>query len=80
MYSLRHVFWRGAMALSLLTLGIGGGFGFQQAPVQAQVPACEGNAHRAGDAAAPLIVDADPMRVDGRTLAIAVQQAPRKRG
>ena len=75
MYSLRHVFWRGAMALSLLTLGIGGGFGFQQAPVQAQVPACEGNAHRAGDAAAPLIVDAD-----GRTLAIAVQQTPRKRG
>ncbi|WP_147653397.1 hypothetical protein [Vulcaniibacterium gelatinicum] len=23
MYSLRHVFWRGAMALSLLALGIG---------------------------------------------------------
>lgn len=42
MYSLRHVFWRGAMALSLLALGIGGGFGFQQAPLQAsQAPACE---------------------------------------
>ena len=42
MYSLKHVLWRGAMALSLLALGIGGGFGFQQAPLQAsQAPACE---------------------------------------
>ena len=42
MYSLKHVLWRGAMALSLLALGIGGGFGFQQEPSQAsQAPACE---------------------------------------
>ena len=42
MYSLKHVLWRGAMALSLLALGIGGGFGFQQEPLQAsQAPACE---------------------------------------
>jgi hypothetical protein len=47
MYSLKHVLWRGAMALSLLALGIGGGFGFQQEPLQAsQAPACEdGGAH-----------------------------------
>ena len=43
MYSLKHVLWRGAMALSLVALGIGGGFGFQQAPLQAaQAPACDG--------------------------------------
>ena len=42
MYSLKHVLWRGAMAVSLLALGIGSGFGFQQAPLQAsQAPACE---------------------------------------
>lgn len=42
MYSLKHVLWRGVMALSLVALGIGGGFGFQQAPLQAsQAPACE---------------------------------------
>ena len=40
MYSLKHVLWRGAMALSLLALGIGGGFGFQQESLQAsQAPA-----------------------------------------
>jgi len=42
MYSLKHVLWRGAMALSLLALGIGGGFGFQQESLQAsQAPACD---------------------------------------
>lgn len=62
MYSLKHVLWRGAMALSLLALGVGGGFGFQQAPLQAsQAPACD---HadpevRKGD----LVVDRDAVAV-----------------
>lgn len=48
MYSLRHVFWRGAMALSLLALGVGSGFGFQQEAMQASTgaPACDDNAQR----------------------------------
>lgn len=43
MYSLRHVFWRGAMALSLLALGLGSGFVFQQEPLQANTgaPTCD---------------------------------------
>jgi hypothetical protein len=43
MRSIQHVLWRGAMALSLLTLGIGGGYGFQEVPVQADTtaPACD---------------------------------------
>ena len=49
MNSLRHVFWRGAMALSLMALGIGSGFGFREAPLQADAEqeACAGNALRA---------------------------------
>ena len=39
MRSLQHVLWRGAMALSLLALGIGGSFGFRSA--QAEAPACD---------------------------------------
>jgi len=35
MNSLRHVFWRGAMALSLMAVGVGSGFGFRDAPLQA---------------------------------------------
>ena len=62
MYSLKHVLWRGAMALSLLALGIGGGFGFQQAPLQAsQAPACDdtdSHARRSG-----LVVDEDAVVV-----------------
>ena len=48
MNSLRHVFWRGAMALSFLTLGIGSGFGFREVPVQASNdgPACDAPALR----------------------------------
>ena len=48
MNSLRHVFWRGAMALSFLTLGIGSGFGFREVPVQANGtgPACDAPASR----------------------------------
>ena len=34
MYSLQHVLWRGAMALSLLAVG-GVGAGFSEAPVEA---------------------------------------------
>ena len=45
MRSLQHVMWRGAMALSLLMLGIGSGFGFQEAPVaDIAAPACAGEA------------------------------------
>lgn len=49
MNSLRHVLWRGAMALSLLTLGVGSGFGFREVPVQAngEEPACASPALRA---------------------------------
>lgn len=47
MNSLRHVFWRGAMALSLLTLGVGSGFGFREVPAQASGPACDEPALRA---------------------------------
>ena len=49
MNSLRHVFWRGAMALSLLTLGVGSGFGFREVPAQAngKDAECEAPALRA---------------------------------
>jgi hypothetical protein len=52
MYSLRHVFWRAAMALSLLTVGIGSGFGFREAPVRTATasPACATQALRASEA------------------------------
>ena len=45
MRSLQHVLWRGAMALGLLTLGVGG-TAFQQAPMQANLvmPECKGDA------------------------------------
>ena len=62
MYSLKHVLWRGAMALSLLALGIGGGFGLQQQPLQAsQAPACEGADSQARKSA--LVVDEDAVAV-----------------
>lgn len=45
MRSLQHVMWRGVMALSLLMLGIGSGFGFQEAPMaDIATPACDGDA------------------------------------
>ena len=61
MSSLKHVLWRGTMALSLIALGIGGGFGFQQAPLQAsQAPACkhDSQARKSG-----LVVDHDAVVV-----------------
>ena len=74
MYSLRHVLWRGAMALSLLALGIGGGFGFQQESLQAsQAPACDSpdpqTMRKAG-----LLVDADALAMT------VVVRASRARG
>jgi hypothetical protein len=58
MYSLKHVLWRGAMALSLLALGIGGGFGFQQESLQAsQAPACDDTDWQARKSA--LVIDED---------------------
>ena len=58
MYSLKHVLWRGAMALSLLALGIGGGCGFQQESLQAsQAPACDGTDSQARKSA--LVIDGD---------------------
>ena len=75
MYSLKHVLWRGAMALSLLALGIGGGFGFQQEPMQAsQAPACDGADSQARKSA--LIVDEDAVAMaDIATPARAVDSA-----
>ena len=75
MYSLKHVLWRGAMALSLLTLGIGG-VGLQQAPLQAETraPACDGDA----DAMAQLRF-VDPRLVDDRALALLVVSQSGKR-
>ena len=62
MYSLKHVLWRGAMALSLLALGIGGGFGFQQESLQAsQAPACDGVDSQARKSV--LIVDKDAVAI-----------------
>ena len=62
MYSLKHVLWRGAMALSLLALGIGGGFGFQQESLQAsQAPACDGVDSQALKSV--LIVDKDAVAI-----------------
>jgi hypothetical protein len=58
MNSLRHVFWRGAMALSLMAVGVGSGFGFREAPLQAgadqddcSVPALRADRPAAVDAA-----------------------------
>jgi hypothetical protein len=45
MYSLQHVLWRGAMALSLLAVG-GIGAGFSEAPVEA-AQACPSSAQQA---------------------------------
>lgn len=71
--SLHHVLWRGAMALGMLALGIGGTFGVQQSPVQpdAVLTACEEDATLAVRAV-----------VDGRTLAanLAIVRSLRKRG
>ena len=51
MNSLRHVFWRGAMALSLMTLGVGSGVGFRDAPVARNGgPDCDAPSVRAIDA------------------------------
>lgn len=74
MYSLRHVLWRGAMALSLLALGIGGSFGFQQEPMQAsQMPAC--------DSPNPQTMRKAELLVDDDALAMAVVvSTSRKRG
>lgn len=44
MRSLQHVLWRGAMALSLLVLGVGSGVGLADAPARAadaRAPACD---------------------------------------
>ena len=47
MRSLQHVLWRGAMAASLLVLGIGSGVGLAEVPAQAAdaaAPACDDDA------------------------------------
>lgn len=89
MNSLRHVFWRGAMALSFLTLGIGSGFGFREMPVQASRtgPACDAPASRV---LAPAGIDADGFAETGvdrvhvdAARAVALQlrvQRPARRG
>ena len=51
MNSLRHVFWRGAMALSLMALGIGSGVGFRdEAVARSGGPDCDAPSMRAVDA------------------------------
>lgn len=81
MNSLRHVFWRGAMALSFLTLGIGSGFGFRDVPVQASSndPACDAPASRV---LAPAGIEADRLHVDAaRAVALELRaQRPARRG
>jgi len=73
MYSLRHVLWRGAMALSLLALGIGGSFGFQQESMQAsQAPAC--------DSTDPQTMRKTGLLVDSDALAMVVVHASSERG
>lgn len=67
MNSLRHVFWRGAMALSLMALGIGSGFGFREAPLQA-------GATTEGDCTGPDLRVARP-RVDAAVLAARLDRA-----
>jgi len=84
MNSLRHVFWRGAMALSFLTLGVGSGFGFGEVPVQASStgPACDAPALRV---LAPAGIGADGFDQAGidAARAVALQlraQGPARRG
>lgn len=65
MKSIQHVLWRGALALSLMAVGIGSGLGMPSAE-QAAVPACP-------TATRVLIADqlpADPTRAHGTTLVV----------
>ena len=63
MRSLQHVMWRGAMALSLLMLGIGSGFGFQETPVaKITAPACDGGAMAVRELEVTAPTDALPAR------------------
>jgi hypothetical protein len=71
MNSLRHVFWRGAMALSLMAVGIGSGFGFRDAPRQAgaEHDACTDAAlHAARTATGAFPADVDHARDVARRL------------
>ena len=62
MNSLRHVFWRGAMALSLMTLGVGSGVGFRDAPVARNGgPDCDAPSVRAIDASG---MDVERLAID----------------
>lgn len=70
MYSLKHVLWRGAMALSLLTLGVGG-VGFQQESLaRSEPPACDAS-H--GGKLPDAVMVATP-RVDEHALALAMSK------
>jgi hypothetical protein len=60
MKSLQHVLWRGALALSLMAIGIGSGLGMPPAVPAASSDGCAREAHalvadaaRAGDAREP---------------------------
>ena len=67
MRSLQHVMWRGVMALSLLMLGIGSGFGFKEAPVaDITTPACDGDSMAAReDIRIESVVQADALPARG---------------
>jgi hypothetical protein len=67
MNSLRHVFWRGAMALSLMAVGVGSGFGFRDAPLQAGAAT--------DDCAVPALRALRPAAIDAATFAADIDHA-----
>ena len=75
MRSLQHVFWRAAMACGLLALGVGGGFGLQEAPAQAAVltPACEAEGTQAG--ILPVVDDGAVAQAAGERIVLRVVEA-----
>lgn len=71
MKSLQHVLWRGALALSLVTAGIGSGLGMPPAEQAASPAEC-------ADGSRALVADqvpAAPARGNGSTL-IVLRRAP----
>ena len=65
MNSLRHVFWRGAMALSLMALGVGSGVGFRdEAVTRNGGPDCDAPSVRASDASVIRRVGVERLPID----------------
>jgi len=75
MNSLRHVFWRGAMALSLMTVGVGSGVGLRdEAVARNGDPDCEAPSVRASDA--PIIRRASVERLPIDPARMVASQRP----